>query len=149
MANQKAARPIARGTKNVFADLGFPDAAERQVKLRLAHRVVQLLDRRKISQSEAAVALAVSLAGIKALRAYKLGASSIERLIGLLTALGDDVEIIVRHRPRSRRTGTISAGAPSLERSHRMTRSRGNLDVPPLRVPSRSWGRVASSEAHL
>lgn len=34
-------RRVTRGTKNVFADLGFPDAAERQEKRRLAHRVVQ------------------------------------------------------------------------------------------------------------
>lgn len=109
MANQRAERrgPVVRGTKNVFADLGFPDAAERQAKLRLAHCVVQSLDRRKLSRAEAAGALSVSLAGIKALRGYKLGAFSITRLMGLVTALGDDVEIVVRRRPRSRRTRTV------------------------------------------
>ncbi len=30
---------ITYGTENVFADLGFPDAAERQAKLRLAYTV--------------------------------------------------------------------------------------------------------------
>ena len=107
MANQKAAPrgPIVRGTKNVFADRGFPDSAERQVTLRLAHRVVQSLDRRKLSRTEAAGALGVPLAGIKALRGYKLGALSITRLMGLVTALGDDVEIVVRRRPRSRGPG--------------------------------------------
>ena len=39
MASRNAERrePITRGTGNVFADLGFPDAAERQAKLRLAY----------------------------------------------------------------------------------------------------------------
>jgi predicted XRE-type DNA-binding protein len=119
MANQKAARrgPIVRGTKNVFADLGFPDAAERQVTLRLAHRAVQSLDRLKLSQTEAARALGVPLAGIKALRGYKLGAFSITRLMGFVTALGDDVEIVVRRMPRSRKTGTISVAVVERERS--------------------------------
>ncbi|MGH7622552.1 MAG: helix-turn-helix domain-containing protein [Gemmatimonadaceae bacterium] len=119
MANQKAARrgPIVRGTKNVFADLRFPDAAERQVKLRLAHHVVQSLDRRKLSLAGAAEALGVSLAAVKALRGYKLGAYSIARLMGLVTALGDDLEIVVRRTPRSRRTGTISVAIVEGERT--------------------------------
>jgi hypothetical protein len=29
--------PITRGTGNVFANLGYADAEERQMKLRLAH----------------------------------------------------------------------------------------------------------------
>jgi hypothetical protein len=39
MASKSAERrePVTRGTGNVFADLGFPDAAERQAKLRLAY----------------------------------------------------------------------------------------------------------------
>ena len=39
MAGRNADRDaaIVRGTKNVFADLGYPDAAERQAKLRLAY----------------------------------------------------------------------------------------------------------------
>lgn len=32
-----------RGTKNVFEDLGYPDAAERQAKLRLAYALNQVL----------------------------------------------------------------------------------------------------------
>jgi hypothetical protein len=41
MTNQKTAtgRWVIRGTKNVFADLGFPDADMRQAKPRLADYV--------------------------------------------------------------------------------------------------------------
>jgi hypothetical protein len=38
----------------MFADLGFPDAAERQAKLRLARALNQVLDGRKLSQVDAA-----------------------------------------------------------------------------------------------
>ena len=133
MANQKAAPrgPIIRGTKNVFADLGFPDVAERQVKLRLAYCVTESLDSRKLSGAEAAKVFGVSLARIKALGGYRLGTFSMARLIGLLTALSDDLEIVVRRGPRSRRTGTISvavvAGSPSLP--HILTKTTRLSDV--------------------
>jgi hypothetical protein len=41
MTNPKVAssRRVIRGTKNVFVDLGFPDADMRQAKLRLAYYV--------------------------------------------------------------------------------------------------------------
>jgi predicted XRE-type DNA-binding protein len=59
MASRKAERrePVTRGTGNVFADLGFPDAAERQAKLRLAYALNQVLEARKLSQSNAAKVL--------------------------------------------------------------------------------------------
>jgi hypothetical protein len=47
MASKSADRrePVIRGTGNVFADLGFPDAAERQAKLRLVYALNQGLKR--------------------------------------------------------------------------------------------------------
>lgn len=100
--------PITRGTGNVFADLGFPDAAERQAKLRLAYALNQLLDGRKLSQADAAEVLAVSQPKVSALRNYKLAGFSVERLMNLLTALDQDVEIVIRRKPRSRKAGQIS-----------------------------------------
>lgn len=42
---------ITRGTTNVFADLGYPDAPERQTKTRLALAVNELLKGRKLNWS--------------------------------------------------------------------------------------------------
>lgn len=103
--------PITRGTGNVFADLGFPDAAERQAKLRLAYALNQLLEGRKLSQAEAARVLGVSQPKVSALRNYKLAGFSVERLMNLLTALDQDVEIVIRKKPRSRRAARISVVA--------------------------------------
>ena len=36
---KEAENAITRGTGNVFADLGYADAEERQTKLRLAHAI--------------------------------------------------------------------------------------------------------------
>jgi hypothetical protein len=43
------------GTSNVFGDLGYPDAEERQTKLRLTHALNTIVDERKLRQAEAAL----------------------------------------------------------------------------------------------
>jgi predicted XRE-type DNA-binding protein len=113
MAKQDTDRDTAvvRGTKNVFADLGFPDAEERQAKLRLAYVLNQVLEARKLSQAEAAKVLGLTQPKISALRNYKLVGFSVERLMNLLTALDQDVEIVVRRKPRSRRAARIKVVA--------------------------------------
>src|SRR6266404_1504997 len=113
MAGRSAERRerVTRGTGNVFADLGFPDTAERQAKLRLASVLNQVLDGRKLSQEDAAKVLGVTQPKVSALRHYKLVGFSVERLMNLLTALDQDVEIVIRQKPRSRKTGRISVVA--------------------------------------
>jgi predicted XRE-type DNA-binding protein len=104
MARRNADRDtsIARGTKNVFADLGYPDAAERQAKLRLAYALNQLLDERGLPQNEAAKLLGVAQPKVSALRNYKLAGFSVERLMNLLVALDQDIDIVIRQKSRSR-----------------------------------------------
>lgn len=99
-----------RGTANVFADLGFPDAAERQVKLRLAYALNQVLAARKLAHDDAVKMLGVARPNLSALRHYSLAGFSVERLMTLLTGLDHDVEIVIR-RSRSRRKGRISVVA--------------------------------------
>jgi len=113
MASRNADRDtaIVRGTRNVFADLGYPDAAERQAKLRLAYALNQVLEERKLSQAEAAKVLGVTQPKVSALRNYKLSGFSVERLMNLLTAVDQDVEIVIRRKPRSRKVARISVVA--------------------------------------
>ena len=110
MASKSAERKelVTRGTGNLFADLGLPDAAQRQAKLRLAYTLNQVLDGRKLSQADAAKVLRVTQPKVSALRHYKLAGFSVERLMNLLTALDHDVEIVIRRKPRSQKTGRIS-----------------------------------------
>jgi predicted XRE-type DNA-binding protein len=102
---------ITRGSTNVFADLGYPDAAERQANLRLAYALNQVLQQRQLSQADAATVLGVTQPKVSALRHYRLAGFSVERLMNLLTALDQDVEIVIRRKPRSRKTGRISVVA--------------------------------------
>ena len=102
---------ITRGSRNVLEDLGYPDAAERQAKLPLAYALNQVLQQRQLSQADAAKVLGVTQPKVSALRHYKLAGFSVERLMNLLTALDQDVEIVIRRKPRSRKTGRISVVA--------------------------------------
>ena len=70
-----------------------------------------MLEARKLSQADAAKALSVTQPKVSALRNYKLAGFSVERLMNLLTALDQDVEIVIRRKPGSRKTGRISVVA--------------------------------------
>ena len=109
--NAERKERVTRGTGNVFADLGFPYAAERQAKLRLVYALNQVLEARQLSQADAAKVLGVTQPKVSALRHYKLAGFSVERLMNLLTALDQDVEIVIRRKPRSGRAGRIVVAA--------------------------------------
>jgi len=107
-AQKDTVNKITRGTTNVFADLGYTDAAERQIKTRLALAVNELLKTRKLKQREIATLLGVPQPKVSALKNYRLDQFSVERLMEFLTALNQDVEIMIRPRANTSETGHIS-----------------------------------------
>lgn len=104
----KSKEGITRGTTNVFADLGFPDAAERQTKTRLALAVNELLKARRLKQREVAALLHIPQPKVSALKNYRLDNFSVERLMEFLTVLDQDVEILIRPRTNTGRAGRIA-----------------------------------------
>jgi predicted XRE-type DNA-binding protein len=101
------------GSGNVFADLGFPDAAELDVKVRLAVEIVRLINARRLSQVAAAARLKINQPKISALKNYKLDGFSVERLMSFLLALGQDVEIRIRSRGSTNAAGRLFVEANS------------------------------------
>lgn len=99
---------ITRGSTNVFDDLGYKDGAERQIKTRLALAVNELLQGRKLKQREIATLLHIPQPKVSALINYRLDQFSVEKLMSFLTALNQDVEIVIRQRARSRKPGQIT-----------------------------------------
>lgn len=100
-------RAVTPSSGNVFADLGFADAGERQTKVRLAFAINQIVERRRLPQTRAARLLGINQPKISALANYRLEGFSVERLIRFLTALDQDVEIVIRSKPDSRRDARI------------------------------------------
>ncbi len=109
MAKSSAERSerIVRSSGNVFADLGFADVDERQTKVRLAVAINDVLHRRGLSQVKAAEQLGINQPKVSALSKYRLEGFSVERLMRFLTSLNQDIEIIIRDKPRTRRTGRV------------------------------------------
>jgi predicted XRE-type DNA-binding protein len=109
MARQKSEgkRAVTPSSGNVFADLGFADARERQTKVRMASAINSILERRRLPQTRAARLLGINQPKISALANYRLEGFSVERLMHFLNALDQDVEIVIRTKPNSRRGARI------------------------------------------
>ena len=102
--------PIERGTGNVFADLGLPDAGERQTKTRLALALNRIIKEQGLKQIDAAKKLGVPQPKVSALVNYRLDGFSVEKLMAFIVALGLDVEIIVRPARDKARVLVLEAG---------------------------------------
>ena len=107
MAKKKAKAGVISSSGNVFAGLGVRNAEEKQTKVRLAVAINQILQGRKLSQTAAARRLKVNQPKVSALANYQLEGFSVERLMNFLTALDHDVDIVIRRRPGTRKSGRI------------------------------------------
>jgi predicted XRE-type DNA-binding protein len=101
---------IERGSGNVFADLGLPDADTHLLKADLVRRIDGIIRQRRLTQAQAAELLGLSQPDVSRLLRGNFRDYSMERLLRLLTALGRDVEIVIRN-PRSKRQGKLSVEA--------------------------------------
>jgi predicted XRE-type DNA-binding protein len=102
-ANRK---PVTRGSGNVFRDLGLADADVLQAKADLVFKISAIIDKRRLTQVEAAQILGVSQPKISALLRGHLDGFSLERIMRFLAALDQRVEIKVR--PKSRRDPAVA-----------------------------------------
>lgn len=93
---------------NVFEDMGLPDAQERLAKAEVARVIRKAIERRGLTQSEAAELLAVKQPDISDLMRGKLTRFSRERLERFLNALDLEVRIQIGPRPRGKRRAGIS-----------------------------------------
>ena len=101
MPDRTAERAIP-SSRNIFADMNLPDAAELDTRARLGAAICRIVERRRLTQAEVAAALAINQPKVSALLNYKLEGFSVERLMRILAVLGQDVEIVTKARPRSR-----------------------------------------------
>jgi len=105
---KKPAR-IEKSSGNVFADLGLPHSEQELLKAKLTLRIYRLIKTRGLRQADAGKILGIKQPHVSALMRNRSGSFSVERLIDFLTALGQDVQIVVR--PTRKEHGEVSVVA--------------------------------------
>lgn len=91
-----------RGSGHVWRDLGYPDADLRQAKGVLAARIVAILRERGLSTRKAAELTGFAAADFSRVRNADYGRFTLDRLIRMLAALDQGLEVQVSVAPRAR-----------------------------------------------
>lgn len=96
---------IEEGSTNVYADLGYTDAAEMQRKSQLAGEIARAIKARRLTQEAAAQLLGVDQSKVSRITRGQFRGVSEAKLLELVAKLGHDVKIVVG--PVRRRAGRI------------------------------------------
>jgi predicted XRE-type DNA-binding protein len=99
MSNKKG---YETGSRNVFKDIGVPNAEEHLVKAQLVFKIDTIIKDRGLKQVEAAGLFGVRQPDVSKMLRGEFRQFSVERLLRFLVALDQDVEIVVKpHRDRN------------------------------------------------
>jgi predicted XRE-type DNA-binding protein len=88
------------GSGNVFRDFGYPDADVRQAKALMGTQIMKILDSEGFSTREAEARTGVSHSDFSRIRQAKFNRFTIDRLMAILSRLGQEVELSVSVHPR-------------------------------------------------
>ena len=86
---------VVKGSRNVFADLGLPDADTHALKAELVRQIAALIAEQGLTQAEVAARLGMSQPDVSKMLKGQFRPISLERLIRCLVALGQSVTIAV------------------------------------------------------
>jgi len=90
---------VARGSGNVFRDLGHQNADAEQFKAILAAEIIKALNREHLTGRAAHARTGIAAADFSRIRSADLGRFTVDRLISILNRLGSRVEVKIRvHR---------------------------------------------------
>ena len=84
------------GSRNVFKDIGVPNAEEHLVKAQLVFKIDTIMKDRGLKQVEAAELFGVRQPDVSKMLRGEFRQFSVERLLRFLVALDQDVEIVVK-----------------------------------------------------
>lgn len=100
--------PIEEGTGSVYADLGYADSEDMEVKAQLVTEIREIINQRGLTQEQAAQILGLTQPKVSRLLKGQFRGISERRLLNCLTRLGRDVQIVVKPAPRNRDTGHLT-----------------------------------------
>ncbi|MBT3312709.1 MAG: XRE family transcriptional regulator [Desulfobacula sp.] len=88
------------GSGNVFKDIGLDNPEERLKKAQIASAIYGIIQKRELTQIEAGKILGLRQPKVSALINGRLDGFSMDRLLGFLNKLGQDIEIIVQPKKK-------------------------------------------------
>lgn len=91
------------GHGSVYADLGLKNYEEMETKSNLVIEIGKAIKKRKLTQIQAAEIFSISQPKLSELLSGRFRGYSVERLIHFLNELGQDVDIVVKSKPRHRK----------------------------------------------
>lgn len=100
MTDQSDDFELVRGSGNVFADFGAPDASLRQFRAILAAEIIKTLDAERLTVRDAEARTGIAAADFSRIRQVKLDRFTIDRLMRILDRLNRDVRIKISVAPR-------------------------------------------------
>jgi predicted XRE-type DNA-binding protein len=101
-------RAVYASSGNVYADLGYENADEMLVKAQLVSKIAEIIQRRGLTQVEAAKLLGLTQPKVSAMLRGQFRGFSERKLIDCLTSLGRDVQIVIREAPQRRTGGKLT-----------------------------------------
>ena len=100
---------IIKGSSNVFADIGIPDAGTHLLKAELVRRIAAQIEAERLTQAEAAHRMGLSQPDVSKMLGGQFRPVSLERLMQCLVALGQSITIDI-HAPRKAEDASIRVG---------------------------------------
>ncbi|GJE81495.1 helix-turn-helix domain-containing protein [Methylorubrum thiocyanatum] len=104
----KGTEDAYQSSGNIFADVELADAQELHLKSSLVIELRRQIEGRQLTQTAAAKILGMGQADLSKLLRGGLRGTSVERLMRMLTAFDQDVEITVRPHSRAGEGGRIT-----------------------------------------
>ena len=101
---------IEEGSTNIYADLGRADADAMLVKAQLAVKIAGIVKRRRLTQATVSEMVGLPQAKVSQMLRGQFRGISEDRMMRCLTALGQDVQIVVKPA-RKGRAGSLSVAA--------------------------------------
>src|SRR5258708_27182187 len=111
-----------KGSGNIFADLGLPNAEEHQLKAALVVQVKRLMAERGMRQVVASKLVKMKQPDLSKVLRGDFRLVSVEKLMRMLTAFDQDIEITVRPQRKRGEAGRISFVSIDCIRHHSLRR---------------------------
>lgn len=92
---------LERGSGNLFADFGYPNADAEQLKALLAAEIINVLNQRELTVRKAEELTGIAAADFSRIRKTKLDRFTIDRLMTVLNRLDQEVEVKLTVRKRN------------------------------------------------